>query len=219
MKDFMWTASKKSRVRTCLACQGLRRKQRRQQNPEQYRQADLVRRLRVQYGLTIKDYESLLAAQDHKCSICRRGLDAFEPHVDHSHATGQVRGLLCFNCNTGLGHFRDDITVLKAAIEYLDRPAPQIAGRSRTLHPGELSAIRSTAAKRQHGSVDGRAALADRAKGAQVLGSKLDDAAVGDIRERYARGGVSQAALAVEFGVTQGNISQIVRRLSWTHLP
>jgi hypothetical protein len=43
-------------------------------------------------------------------------------NIDHDHKTGQVRGLLCSGCNTGLGHLGDDIQGLKRALEYLENP-------------------------------------------------------------------------------------------------
>ena len=52
------------------------------------------------------------------CQICQRELGD-KPHVDHDHETGAVRGILCFNCNGGLGQFGDDIDRLEQAIEYL----------------------------------------------------------------------------------------------------
>ena len=86
--------------------------------------------LRVSYGLTLEDFENLLIAQDFECRICHRtfdpGLHELTPCVDHSHETGEVRGLLCQKCNLGLGHCKDDATRLRAASEYLpptDGPA------------------------------------------------------------------------------------------------
>lgn len=73
------------------------------------------------FGLTPEQYEQMKIDQDHKCKIC--GTD--DPkgrgdwHVDHCHTTGKVRGLLCFPCNTALGHFKDDPTILANAIQYL----------------------------------------------------------------------------------------------------
>lgn len=60
--------------------------------------------------------EELLADQDGVCAICGA---ANPEHVDHDHATGYIRGILCFNCNGGLGQFRDSIKYLGKAIDYL----------------------------------------------------------------------------------------------------
>ncbi len=77
--------------------------------------------LRRKYGLTLSDYNDMLAKQHGRCAICR---DPFhnKPGVDHDHVTGRVRGLLCTFCNTGIGLFRDDPTRLRSAIEYLETP-------------------------------------------------------------------------------------------------
>lgn len=73
------------------------------------------------YGLTKAELDILLA-QHEQCAIC----DTTEwgkkgPQVDHCHATGRVRGILCTNCNQGLGRFGDDTKRLQRAIEYLER--------------------------------------------------------------------------------------------------
>ena len=60
----------------------------------------------------------MLAAQGGLCAICRNAPAA---HVDHDHDTGEVRELLCFNCNGGLGQFKDDPEVLRAAADYVER--------------------------------------------------------------------------------------------------
>ena len=60
--------------------------------------------LRREYNLTPEDYYNISEIQDHKCRICSRGRSAKRPlYVDHDHATGRVRGLLCCLCNTRLG--------------------------------------------------------------------------------------------------------------------
>jgi hypothetical protein len=58
----------------------------------------------------------MLAAQGGVCAICRA---APAQHVDHDHETGAVRALLCFNCNGGLGQFKDNPTLLHAAAYYV----------------------------------------------------------------------------------------------------
>jgi len=58
----------------------------------------------------------LLAEQGGLCAICR---EAPAAHVDHDHATGRVRGLLCFNCNGALGQFRDRPDLMLRAYAYL----------------------------------------------------------------------------------------------------
>lgn len=78
--------------------------------------------LRVKYGITDAGFDELLAAQGGCCAVCRtanppgRGQRL---HVDHDHATGKVRGLLCTECNVGLGKFKDDPELLRRAAEYL----------------------------------------------------------------------------------------------------
>ena len=62
----------------------------------------------------------MLAAQGGRCAICQ----TIQPergrwYVDHCHATGRIRGILCRVCNTGLGAFRDDPSVMQNAITYL----------------------------------------------------------------------------------------------------
>lgn len=74
-----------------------------------------------QYGLTPTDFDAMLETQGGRCAICR-GDDHNGRNwcVDHDHATGAVRGLLCTDCNIGLGKFKDDPAILRAAIEYLE---------------------------------------------------------------------------------------------------
>lgn len=76
------------------------------------------------YGISKEEYLSMLGGQKNKCWICGIvfGTEQLNrPHVDHCHKTNRVRGLLCTQCNKGLGLFGDSINNLKRAIDYLKR--------------------------------------------------------------------------------------------------
>lgn len=75
--------------------------------------------LKRRYALTSDDVAAMVEAQGGKCAIC--GVKDAE-HVDHDHETGDVRGILCFTCNVGLGNFSDDPERLLLAHRYLTRP-------------------------------------------------------------------------------------------------
>ena len=91
-----------------------------------------IYRLKAKYGLTLEQFEAMLAEQDNRCAVCGGEFD-FESHngvcVDHNHAccSGQttcgkcVRGILCGDCNQGLGRFKDSPDIMRAAIFYVDR--------------------------------------------------------------------------------------------------
>lgn len=72
--------------------------------------------IKKKYGLTPLQLSQMRAAQWNKCAICKQPAALV---VDHDHATGKVRGLLCSGCNSGLGMFRDDFSLLWAAADYL----------------------------------------------------------------------------------------------------
>jgi hypothetical protein len=84
------------------------------------------RRLASSYGITTEQYNSMLAAQNNVCAICKlpesvRGNGgAIRPlDVDHCHTTGKIRGLLCTRCNKAIGILKDDISIIESAIVYL----------------------------------------------------------------------------------------------------
>lgn len=75
------------------------------------------------YGIPVDAYDALYVAQDGRCAICRRATGKTRRlAVDHDHATGKVRGLLCRVCNSMLGHARDDIEFFLRAAAYLTLP-------------------------------------------------------------------------------------------------
>lgn len=76
--------------------------------------------LKNTYGITQEVYEKLLTSQNCKCAICKSIVDdSSKGHIDHCHKTGEIRGILCAQCNKGLGHFKDDANLLYTAIDYL----------------------------------------------------------------------------------------------------
>ena len=80
--------------------------------------------LKAQYGLSLDDYSELLTKQNNKCAICATSESDHQSGrflVDHNHDTGEVRGILCNSCNSGIGFFNDDKEKLSNAIKYLDR--------------------------------------------------------------------------------------------------
>ncbi|MDK1473583.1 endonuclease VII domain-containing protein [Streptomyces sp. 549] len=78
--------------------------------------------LRRLYGITLVRYNEMLAEQEHLCALCGERPDTDRRmHVDHDHATGQIRALLCHHCNLLLGNARDSIPRLRQAIDYLER--------------------------------------------------------------------------------------------------
>lgn len=72
------------------------------------------------YGLDSGALETMLDAQNNRCAICFIEFDGIKFHIDHDHASGKVRGLLCRGCNWGLGNFKDSIEALTNAIDYLN---------------------------------------------------------------------------------------------------
>lgn len=78
--------------------------------------------LQKKYGISLAEYDKLLAEQNGVCAICQGPPRTFRHLVvDHDHKTGQVRGLLCQPCNVGLGQFEDDESRLRRALEYMGR--------------------------------------------------------------------------------------------------
>lgn len=78
--------------------------------------------LKSKYGVTVEDYRAMLVGQAGRCLICLQVPD-HNLHVDHDHATGAVRGLLCRDCNGLLGLSRDDSALLTRAARYLGATA------------------------------------------------------------------------------------------------
>ncbi len=93
-------------------------RKKKQEDPLYCRRASLMSR----YGLTLADYGRLVEQQKGTCAICGQSGDDKDRVflvVDHDHSTGEIRGLLCDLCNTGLGRFRDSLPLVASALIYL----------------------------------------------------------------------------------------------------
>jgi len=83
-------------------------------------------KLKAQFGLSLTEYDSILTQQHGVCAICEQpefiSILGHTPvlRVDHDHITGKIRGLLCSNCNTALGLFKDSRLSLNRALNYLN---------------------------------------------------------------------------------------------------
>ena len=119
-------ACKDGRASWCKECQSNLLKQARR-DPEKgdsfrfYRYKGLIKK---RYGVTVEQYEKMLSDQNGVCAICKQVCQHSIMHkkrlsIDHDHKTNFVRGLLCQFCNKGLGLFKDDINLMRIAIEYL----------------------------------------------------------------------------------------------------
>lgn len=80
-------------------------------------------KLRAKYDISLDEYNEIFIKQDGKCAVCGKHQSEIKTAlaVDHCHSTGKVRGLLCGNCNRGIGMLQDDIENLRCAILYLNK--------------------------------------------------------------------------------------------------
>jgi hypothetical protein len=76
-------------------------------------------RILKQYNLTQEDFDKLLNSQNNQCGICKKILKV--PYIDHDHTTGEVRGILCLQCNTGLGYLGDNVKAVINTLYYLNK--------------------------------------------------------------------------------------------------
>lgn len=87
-------------------------------NPRKHKNNQLL----IKFGITIEDYEAMLKAQNGLCAICKTpNKDGRALAVDHCHKTLKKRGLLCGNCNRGIGNLQECPAILFAAIQYLNQ--------------------------------------------------------------------------------------------------
>lgn len=94
----------------------------REKDPKRFKARHRDQNYRAKYGLRLVEVKALWEAQGGLCAICKEPT-AFGgkggARLDHDHVTNEVRGILCNRCNCGLGQFRDNPSLLAAAVEYI----------------------------------------------------------------------------------------------------
>ena len=104
--------------RHCLVCIRERSKKR---SPEQRHRYNL----RSRFDISLEEYNDKLKRQSFSCAICKKLQSVLKKRlaVDHNHKSNVIRGLICEDCNLGLGKFQDSPELLKAATSYLEKYA------------------------------------------------------------------------------------------------
>lgn len=101
----------------CKTCRNTNKHIKTKNNPIKEALRKRKQRLKYKYNISLEDYSRMYSEQEGRCAVCGEFHEKL--NVDHCHDTGVVRGLLCHNCNTGLGHFKDNSGLLGRAILYL----------------------------------------------------------------------------------------------------
>lgn len=96
-------------------------KQWRDEHPDIIKTARQKCRLKQNFNISLEVYYEMLEKQNHCCAICGKHENKLKKRlaIDHNHKTGEIRGLLCSNCNLAISLFDDDQTILYKAINYL----------------------------------------------------------------------------------------------------
>jgi len=142
VSQFYWEKSKNSYGGICKSCNKFKSREYRKKNPQYEKDQNIksswdrrVRHLHKKYGLGNEDYEKILKEQGGVCKICGGKDTKKHLDVDHCHETGQIRGLLCGNCNRALGYAKDNPETLRAMANYLESTnRPQVKGERPIRH-------------------------------------------------------------------------------------
>ena len=118
------TASSDGYTAQCTQCLNTKAMKVRAATPEVTRAKNLKNR----FDMTIDQYNVRFLKQKGRCAICDQAEKSVDSNgnvkwlaVDHNHSSGDVRGLLCNSCNTGIGKLGDSIKIMKSAIKYLEK--------------------------------------------------------------------------------------------------
>jgi len=111
--------------KVCASAKSRKHHHRRKETDPEYLLAKKTNYLKWKFGISLDEYKRRLAKQDHTCAICHTKEPNGGWHLDHDHATGQLRDFLCCTCNAGLGYMKDSPEILRAAAIYLERHRQQ----------------------------------------------------------------------------------------------
>ena len=115
-----WKSRQDGLTAYCKACFNNKNKKWMKENPEKLPTLQEKRAYsrKKNFGVSEEDYAKMLSDQNNSCAICSKEI-GWEAAVDHCHTTNKVRGLLCRNCNLGLGGFKDNTETNRKAIAYV----------------------------------------------------------------------------------------------------
>lgn len=105
----------------CNPCQKQIRRIYVEKNPEKQYYWRRKNQYKLQYGITIADYDKMFIQQKGLCQICKQSQQHKRLAVDHCHITKNIRGLLCDSCNRGIGLLKDDLAILQNAVKYIKK--------------------------------------------------------------------------------------------------
>lgn len=120
--EFRWSLHKRDSY--CKPCRRAKDRERYKNSNGAGKDKVFDHSLRRLYGITLTDYNAMLAAQENQCALCgETPASERRMHVDHCHASGKIRALLCHHCNLLLGNAKDSVDRLHQAIAYLESHA------------------------------------------------------------------------------------------------
>ena len=110
-------------TRPCIKCGHPSRPAYKKKNGKEqiYNTCGVCHRLGYKYGIDRNQYDAMYEERDGKCDVCSKAEETL--CVDHCHSTNKIRGLLCFDCNTGIGKLGDNLDGLSRAVAYLEAAA------------------------------------------------------------------------------------------------
>lgn len=118
--EFYLQNNKSIRSTKCKKCYCIETTKYKKKNPERYKLLDLKGSLKRRYNLTLEEYNLMIKKSKNKCTICKSKLNPKTLVLDHCHTTNRPRGILCRDCNFGIGNFKDNVKYLASAINYLN---------------------------------------------------------------------------------------------------